>query len=369
MCTTTTLTRLVFGLTLALCNRVARADSPDAVQQARLQKLQSAGLKAEIAILPVLVADRPSGEVATVLGLILEKGGLERLDAPEVTFAPPADTTWESLPAALGAFVREKQLQADYTLYAEYLGTPSTGPKEVRFVIVDREGQPVVADRQTPTDADFRRTAAADPDPMGCSVLVGQRVRKLLALPQPSGTVSDGKFARLWAEKSGTPTQAEQEAMKAAQRQFKQALKAAVKPAVVVLPTRVNGAADAERGQALAASLTQQLGWQARSTDSALDVQLAPTSNQLKRLWDLARALKSHLGQAPPEAEYVLLADYLIKPDGDVHGVHFVLCARDGQMVTAELANSVHDDFKHIDPKSADDCDRLVIKRLKALAP
>jgi hypothetical protein len=46
--------------------------------------------------------------------------------------------------------------------------------------------------------------------------------------------------------------------------------------------------------------------------------------------------------------------------------VHFVVCDRAGEWVIADLQNNHHEDFQRIDPKVLEDCDRLVLERLRA---
>jgi hypothetical protein len=354
---------LVLAVGVALSGACAAGqDTPaDPAQQKRLEKLRADGVKVALTILPAIVMEKPMPQVADVLGLLLEKDGLENLETAQSAFTPPEGTTWEQLPAALGEFVRQNPPATGYVLFSEFVGTPQTGPKEVRFVIVDKAGALVLADRQTPADSDFKKTVAEDPDPMGCSVLVSQRIHKLLKLPPAPEPEREGKFAKLWAQKSGTPTDEERAAMKKAQEQLKTALRSSK---LLVLPTRVNGEVNAEQAQALATAVSKKFGCQARVADTPFKVEIAPNANEQKVLWDLARALRAHLRQNRPEADYVLLADYALRPGGPVGFVHFFVCNQAGEWVIVDFQNSVWDDFKQIDPKSAEDCDRLVVRRL-----
>jgi hypothetical protein len=333
----------------------------DKAQAQRLEKLRADGAKAAITILPVFMMEKPNREVADAIGLTLEKVGLENLTATDTAFTPPADTAWEQLPAALGEFVRKNAPTAGYVLFAEFVGTPQTGPQEVRFVIVDMEGALVLADRQTPADADFKKFAAADPDPLGCSVLVAERVRKLLKLPPPAEPAREGKFAQLWAKKSGTPTEGERTAMKKAQERFKAAQRGAN---LLIFPTRMGSEVSAEHAQRLAEASAKDFGCQARVADTPFKVDIAPSHNEQRLLWDLARAFRDHVRQTHPDADYVLLADYYLAPEGPVGAVHFVVCDRTGEWVIVDFQNNQHEDFQRINPKSADDCDRLVVRRL-----
>ena len=333
----------------------------DKAQAQRLQKLRGDGAKAAITILPVLMMEKPNREIADALGLTLEKAGLENLTAADTPFTPPAGTAWEQLPAALGEFVRKNAPPTPYVLLAEFVGTPQTGPQEVRFAIVDKDGALVLADRQTPADADFKKFAAADPDPMGCSALVAERVRKLLSLPAPAQPEREGKFAQLWAQKSGTPTEGERAAMKKAQERFKAALRGA---SVLVFPARVGGEVNTEHARQLAEAITKEFGCQAHVAEAPFKVDIAPSRNEQRLLWDLARAFRDHVRQTHPDADYLLLADYYLSPEGPVGAVHFVVCDRAGEWVIVDFQNNQHEDFQRLNPKSADDCDRLVVRRL-----
>jgi len=47
--------------------------------------------------------------------------------------------------------------------------------------------------------------------------------------------------------------------------------------------------------------------------------------------------------------------------------VHFVVCDRRGELVVVDFQNSHHAEFKAIHPKTREDCDRLVIRRMNGL--
>lgn len=53
----------------------------------------------------------------------------------------------------------------------------------------------------------------------------------------------------------------------------------------------------------------------------------------------------------------------------EVWAVHFVLCDSKGEWVITDPQNSHQADFQRVAPKTVEDCDRLVVERLKALLP
>ena len=122
---------------------------------------------------------------------------------------------------------------------------------------------------------------------------------------------------------------------------------------VAVFPVRLS---DNEVGKEDAAHLAKLLSkkklFEAESVDSPLRVEIQPARNEQKLLWDLARAFRDLVKQNPPEADYALLADYMMSPRGGrtwaVHAVHFVICDRDGEWVIVDFQNDHWGDFQSI---------------------
>lgn len=335
----------------------------DPAQASRRDALSAAGTNAALTIYPVHVLGAADRNVADVLGLVLESMGMDNLDATDAAFARPMDVPWDQAPAQFAEYLKTNPPATGYALYAEYLGEPRGGPTEVRFLVTDAAGNLVLSDRQTPADADFKRTAARDPDPMGCSVLVGKRLFSLLDWKHRRGGEPAGKFAKLWEQKSGTPDKAERAAME----QRSAALQADLKSArFSVYPTLIGGEFSAESAQRLAKLVAQELGCQAAAASEPLSIQLAPSSNEPKRLWDLARALRERLRAAPAPTDYAVLAEYYINPKGGPAGaVHVVVCDKSGEWVLVDFQNNQHADFQRVAPKSVEDCDRLAAERLR----
>jgi len=301
----------------------------------------AAGPGVPLTIHPVHVLGRPSAEVADVLGLVLEQHGFADLSVADRAF-DSAGAAWAEVPARYAAFVRGARGAggaARHALWAEFLGDPRSGPTEVRFVVVDADGGLVVADRCTPADAAFARTAGRDPDPLGCAALVAARLGALTGWK--AKPVRDGRFAEKWRQKSGAPDAEARAAMQARRDALRKDLADA---RIAVLPTLVLNGHDAASADRLAAAAARDLGCRVVAARSGAALRVGATSNQQKRLWDLAAALRRALQEEPPDADYGLVAD-LADADGGRGFAHFVLATRAGEPVLADLRNDRHPGF------------------------
>ena len=82
----------------------------------------------------------------------------------------------------------------------------------------------------------------------------------------------------------------------------------------------------------------------------------------------MAREFRDYARKNPPEADYVLYADYVFNPQNWEQGyVHFVVCDRKGEWVIVDMQNSHQPDYEGIKPTSRADCDKLLVKRLAEL--
>jgi len=355
--------------------RTAEANNPvPPDQQARLEAMRAMGTKAPITVFPVALSianENDKGvedigkEMGKVLGVLLEQAGMESLEPTDSVFVLPSDVDFDEAAGAFGEFVRANPIETDYALYAEVVGRKGDAPQfdEIRSVVVDKAGNCLWVDRQTPRDADFKRIKPSCL--MTACVLLSERVRKQLGIPKSAGNESaDGKFTRMAAQDSPAPDEAEWNAMEKRQAIMK---KATPSVKVAIFPVRLS---DEKVGKDDSAHLAQLLNKKklcaAEVVDSSLRVKIEPSHNEQKMLWDLARAFQDHVRQNPPEADYALLADYMISPrDGRVMAVHFVVCDRDGEWVIVDFQNDHHVDFQSVDPKTHEDCGRLVAKRLR----
>ncbi|MBL8751397.1 MAG: hypothetical protein JNK78_19725 [Planctomycetes bacterium] len=358
--------RLVVALA-AWAGPVLAVAPQDPETAARRDALHAAGVAAPLVLHPIVVLGRPDSRVAEALGLVLEKQGMSDLDVAAVPFAPPKDTKWDDVPALFGAHVAALGGEAAkrHHLYAEFLGTPKTGPEEVRFVVADGAGHVVIVDRQTPADAAFKRTAAKDPDPLGCSMLVADRLFALADWKKAPGSVRDGKFAKGWKDRSGVPDQKEFAAMKARLATMRDTID---KARVVVLPTIAAGGHDGASAARLAEAIGREFGCRAEAKADGAKLAVAPDSNEQKRLWDLARALKSSLAKAPAaNADYVLAADLGVDAEGGHCYLHVVVTTATGEFVLVDFQNDQSPAVSKAMPKALADAESLLVARLGAL--
>ena len=355
----------VFAAGCAPARDIVAQEPADAATHARRSALHTAGITAALTLLPVRVLGRPDQNVAEALGLLLEHQGMPDLEIAEPAF-DAADAAWDAVPALLRAHVRgtTPTPMPRHRLYAEFLGDPRTGPSEVRFVVVDSAGELVWADRQTPADKDFKRTAGRDPDPMGCATLVAERLFRLANWKKAPGTVRDGRLAELWRMKSGAPDQADLTAM--AKRRA--ALTAALpKVRIAVLPTLAGAKPDAASAQRLAGLVAADLGCEAAAPSDGANLTVAPSSNEQKRLWGLAAALRATLAKTPAAADYVLVADIGLHPEGKRGFVHVVLATKVGDLVVTDFQNDQHPMFQEHAPTRLEDAEKLAVARLAHL--
>jgi hypothetical protein len=341
----------------------------DSAQAQRFAKLKKSDPNVSLGLLPVQLSARfqrrhpevTSRMVANVLGLVCESYGMSNLDALEAEFIPPSGASWEGVPGHLSEFLKKNPPKSRYVLYAQYLTDANNRPIEVRFMVTDAAGNLVLVDRQTKKDEDFKRTAAADPDPMGCSDLVADRLFARLGWQKVEGE-PHGKFARKWAQASGMPSDEEKTVMEKSFNKFKTDIKTSQ---IAVYSTCVNEGHSSASAAHLASLITGQFGCKTMKVDKDISFQLKPTSNEQKLLWDLARAFRDYLRANPADSDYALLAEYFINPGGGpVGAVHFVVCEKSGAWVIVDFQNNQHADFQRVAPKSIQDCDRLTVERL-----
>jgi hypothetical protein len=306
-----------------------------------------------------------SKNLAELVGLLLERGGVKDVEISDASFSPPQDADLAKLSAAFAQFVQSQKVATEYALLGQFLGTPGKGVEEVRLVAVDRQGKVVLAER-----LDRQQLAQGGEEkvePMIASYSLVRRLQKPWGLSDPNEKDAPaGKMAALWAEKSGLPPKSEQDAIQTRLSALKKTIKTST---VAVYPVRVSGKSDEKLAVALAGMLAKEGLGRAEAVNADLTFEIKPNSNQLRIVWDIARAFQEFLRKNPPVADYALLADYGIGRTIDgktmVGGVQLILCDRKGDWALVTLRNSHQTDFQQINPQSPDDCSRLVVEVLK----
>jgi len=328
---------------------------------ALLKQFNAAGRNASITVLPVGLAGHPNKKVGEVIGMLLERRGMEHLEVGSDEFKPPADADLAQAGTALGAFVKGHPIKTDFALFADVLATPERKITEIRILVVDRTGDVVWSDRQTLTDADFKRISPTEP--MQCCVLVTERLATVLNLGAPDAKADKGRIVRNWEKNTGLPTDAERAAMAERLASFK---KVAKTTRLTVYPIMGGGKADAAGAENLA-NLIKAAGLNGAIASKAGPLpKTVSDMNEQKVLWSMARSVREAVRQSPPDTDYVLFAEYLMG-DKSVGAVHFVVCDRQGEWVLVDYQNSHLDDFQAVHPKDRAEADRLVVRRLKSL--
>ncbi len=345
----------------AACSLQAGEQAALAGQDRPLGQLKSAGKDASLTVLPVSLGSKSLPQVGEVVGLFLERAGMKNIEIGATEFRTPEEADLAQTATALGEFVRANPPATDYVLYADFLGSPGKGFTEVRGVIVTKQGEVAWQDRQTAEDADFKRIKPNEP--MTCCMLLIERLRPVLNLGDPNREdAPKGKLAQRWELKTGTPDEAEQKAMEERQQAFK---KAASKATLVIYPVRAGGKSSPDQAVHLARLVNDAKLIRATAASGGPQLDIKGDMNEQKVLWDMARAFREHVQAHPPEADYALFADYTLMNKNAVGAVHFAVCDRKGQLVIVDYQNDHHDDFNVIKPKSAEDGDQLVLKRLE----
>lgn len=355
---------LVAALALALpgCAQTANSTEPTAADTPQLTKFRDAGKAASMTVLPTNLAGRPVAKVGEVVAMLLEKAGMVNLQTSDAEFKPAADADLATTAAAFGEFVKGHPVETDYALYTEFIASPQRKFTEVRTIVVRKSGEIVWSDAQTGSDAAFKKIKPAEP--MQCCLLVAERLRPLLNLDDPTrANAPEGKIARKWETDTGVPDKAEQEAMKKRLGIFK---KTAAVSTLVVYPVRAGDELSSASAAALVEAINKAGLAKAVAVEHGEKFAVQPNMNEQKVLWGMARAFRDHVRKARPDADYVMYADYLMGKD-NVGAVHFAICDRQGEWVLVDFQNSHHKDFQAIKPTTREDCDKLVIRRLKAL--
>jgi len=327
-----------------------------------------------VAVLPIIItppiesSDGFRETFTTLVGAILERAGAKNVKIVETPFSPPETDDVNLVAEALGAWVRRGQVDADHIVLGQVFGTPKKGVKAIRTVVVDRRGKTVLATHDTPET--FAQTSALVPkNPMTCAVFLGKKLQKLWGLADPlrAGAPRRTPLQKRLMRESGLPPREEREAIK---RRLEAMKKSTEKSRMTLYPIRTLSETNRQAADRLAALVTQESICKTVVAESDPRLEFHGSHNEQKVLWETARAFQAYLKKHPPETEYALFVDYGIARHGKetkVGFVHFIVCDRPGDWVIVDFQNSHHPDFQRIDPKTIDDCNRLVLRRLKRI--
>jgi len=318
------------------------------------------GQVSSVTVYPVVLAGHPNERVAEVVGVMLERSGL-RVELADDPFRPAKGDVQQQA-AAFAAEVDKRGLQTDCALFAAYEGSPDRGVDEIRSALVDKDGKVVWTDRQQPGDAEFDRVSPKDP--MSCTVLLVDRLRDPLHI-QGAQRSEEGPIEARLRQRSLAPADEEYAAMDRRAAKLAKSIGDGEHPTVLVLPVLQEQQWSTEDARMLAQRVAD-LGLRPTVADAPMRFQVTADSNEQTVLWSAARSLQKLVRASPPDADYVLAADFVIEPvNQTVWAVHTFLLDRDGNWVVVDFQNSHHDDFQAAAPDSPEDCSELSAKRLR----
>jgi hypothetical protein len=316
--------------------------------------------------MPASVPER----LAEVVGVLLERAGMEQIEIADTPFSPPKTDDPAKLADAFGQFIGKQSLKTEYAFLAQILAPePERKIKEIRTIVADKTGKVIfndLADEKT-----FSQSEIKPDEPMLACVFIFTRLGKVWELADPEReNVPEGKFAELMNKRSGLPSKEEIAAMEKRLEVLKEKNTPMKEMKVTVYPIHL-WEGSAKSGAAQLAKIISESGiCQAEPSDIDTKLKIKGDPNEQKILWDTARAFRDFLRKNPPATQYALLADYGISPASDgkreAGGVHLILCDKSGDWVLVDFQNSHHADFQSIAPKSVEDCNRLAVKRLKS---
>lgn len=344
----------------AACAQKSAEPAPAASVQdsPALARFKAAGKGAPMTVYPARLAGRSSEQVGEVVGMMLERAGMTKLELSTNAFTPPEGADLAAAAKSFGDFVHTNPPATDYALFTDIIGSPREGLSELRTIVVDRDGGIVFQDRQAKGDADYDRLKPREP--MECCLLAVERLRPVLGLDDPSNSSASGDLAKRWQEKSGVPDKAEFAAIQAREEELK---KTAPTATFLVYPVHAGAAFSPESAAEISSKLNDARLTKASTPADGPRLEIKGDMNEQKVLWASARAFSEFVKKNPPEADYAMYAEYLMGKDS-VGAVHFFVCDRAGQLVVVDFQNSHHADFKSIKPRKREDCDTLVLKRL-----
>jgi hypothetical protein len=303
--------------------------------------------------------------IAEVLGVFLERAGMDNIELAESSFSPPKTDDPAKLAKEFGQLVAKQPLKTDYALFVQ-ITAPEHKIKEIRTVVVDKAGKLIFSDKVD--DETYAKEKIKPPDePLTACLFIVKRLDKVWDLADPMReNAPQGKMAELMNKRSALPPEKEIADMKKRLVVLKEKIATSK---VTVYPIHLWEGSDESGAVQLAKSINESGICQAEPSGIDTKIRIKGDPNEQKILWDTARAFRDFLRKNPPATQYALLADYGISPASDgkheVGHVHLILCDKSGDWVLADFQNSHHPDFQNIAPKSVEDCNRLALKRLQ----
>lgn len=325
--------------------------------------MKAKGAEASLTILPVMIAGRPFDRATDVLGVVLEKQGLQHIELGRTPFTAGVKTEMRVLSRSLAAFLKTNPIPTDYALYAEFNG-PTLD--EVRAVVVEKSGEMVWADYQTTQDKAFEALGMPR-DPMTLIAFLSERLSPQLSLNEDTAKKRSHQLEEgLHANSGHGPAGEIEERMPARLKTMKESRH---KATVMVLGVRMDRGVNVTNASDLAKRISEiKLFQTAVPAKHPVLLKASLSGDQLEYLWAIAREFQAYVKKNPPDADYVLYADYIFnRQHWQQGGVQFVVCDRQGEWVIAELSNSDQEDYQRIKPISAEGCDKLVVERLASL--
>ncbi|MHC5114949.1 MAG: hypothetical protein ACYTGP_11045 [Planctomycetota bacterium] len=318
----------------------------------------AAAANPSITVFPVRMAGQDRDDVAKLVAFMLEQRGLDTIEVAETVFATDETVPFDDQAAAFADFVQGYDLTTEFAYYAAVVGTPQNGVDEIRGVLVDGNGNVVMADRQTRGDRAMKK--AKPSDPMECTMFLVERLGDHLDLAKPDPD-REGRWARHWKSDSLVPEDAELDAMEARAKRLRRTGSSAT---VLVFPARIGDSWSVECAHRLAAEINRRGFLAATVAETPIEFEVEPSRNQQHVLWSGARSIRDLVRAEAPNADYVLVADYVVAEGRGAHAVHTFLLDADGNWVMVDFQNSHHGDFNRIGPKTASDCCDLSVTRL-----
>lgn len=314
-----------------------------------------------VTVLPMVADDAKVQEealrFAEALGIFLERAGA-KADVRNRPVAVAAGDTPKEVSERLKEVISAGESVEGYTLLVALEGMGKL--RRARLWLANEKGDTALrVDR-----SEFPE--GAPENPMQALLLVVNVLREYSDLKDPlREDAPKGEMAERVRERSGLPTKDEIEAM---EKRAGEAGKRIGKMSLAVHPFHIRGQDEesAEAATALSSRIAKEGIARIMVLAEPVKLGIEGDPNQMKMMWDSARAFRAELKENPPQADYALYVS--TGPMPDVRLLHLVMCDRAGEWVMADLQNSHHGDFAAISPDSVEDCVELAMRRLKKWA-